>query len=236
MRKRGTFLWNTDASLNKGELITSRRPNKELNKTATDYTTCATCLGSYTKKSIRHHIRTQCSKKPVKGERIITILGRAVEGRLHANASDQLRLVVFPVLREDAIVRLIRYDWILIIYGNKLCAKYIPSYQHNMIRARLRLAGRVLYALKNVNPEITDYSSIYQPKFYDSLIEAIRIVARFDPIKNEFNAPATAAFAVTQIKHIGLFLTAEYIKKDEPENQNRTENFLTLVVWTLESV
>lgn len=135
---------------------------------------------------MRHHV-AKCTKKPLNGERVVTVLGRAVEGRLHANASDRLRLVVFPVLREDAIVRLIRYDWIIIIYGNKICVKYTPSYQHNMIRAQLRLAGRVLSALR----EVTDYSSIFNAKIYDSLIQAIRIVAWYDPISDEFKSPAT---------------------------------------------
>lgn len=228
LRKKGQFDWNTNPNINKGVMITSRRPNAFLGRTPSDFTTCSNCLGYYVKNNIRHHV-PKCTGRLLNGERAVIVLGRAVEGRLHVNASDRLRLVVFPVLREDAVVRLIRYDWIIIIYGNKLCAKYTPSFQHAMIRARLRLAGRILYCIREINPDITDYASIFNPKFYDSLVEAIKVVARYDPDHNEFNAPATASFAVTQIKQIGLILTTEYIKKEDFEKKTRTDNFLTVL-------
>ncbi|XP_037025624.1 uncharacterized protein LOC119067001 [Bradysia coprophila] len=98
-----------------------------------------------------------------------------------------------------------------------------------MIRARLRLAGRLLFAVKKINKEITDFASIYNPKAYDSVVEAIRTIAGFDSRSNEFKSPATAAAAVTHVKQIAVYLIAEWIKKDEPENQRTTENFLKLM-------
>lgn len=94
------------------------------------------------------------------------VAGKTVEARLHVSASDTLRLVVFPVLQEDEIVRLIIYDWLIILYGNKLCLKYTQHYQHNMIRARLRLIGRFLHAAKSLNSEINKLAKIYAPKYF----------------------------------------------------------------------
>lgn len=175
-KKKGMLIWNTNAQLNNCEFITSRRPNPKLNKKAEDYTTCPSCLGPFTKNNIRHHV-AECMKQRMKGEHTIAS-GTAAEGRMDANASDRLRLVIFPVLRQDEIVKLIRYDWLLIIFGNRLCMKYTAHYQHNMIRARLRLVGRLLHTLRTMNPLVTDFASIYNPKLYDSMIDAVRAVGR----------------------------------------------------------
>lgn len=229
IRKRGRFIHNGDSKINKGRLQTARRPNPKRNKGGAGFITCPACQEELTKTSIRYHMK-RCKNVPtMKGQRMIQILGRAIEGRLHPKASDRLRLVVFPVLREDSIVRLIRYDWLIISYGNILCMKYIPHYQHNMIRARLRLAGRLLSAIKVIDGDVTDFASIYQPKFYDALVDAIRLVAGYDPTLNEFRAPATASAAVTHVKQIAVYLIAEYIKRDLPEEQRQTENFLKLM-------
>lgn len=52
------------------------------------------------------------------------IMGRKVTCRLHPLANNVLKKTVFPVMREDDVTRLIRYDELLILYGNKLCIKY----------------------------------------------------------------------------------------------------------------
>jgi len=49
-----------------------------------------------------------------------------------------------------------------------------------MIRSRLRLRGRFLSALKIINPNIDDFVSLYSPKYYDDIIEAVNKVAGFD--------------------------------------------------------
>lgn len=179
IRKAGTLMWNTDSSLNNGELIVSRRPHLKLNKTATDYLICPNCIGTYTITNLRNHY-AHCTNNQFKGVRTIKVLARAVEGRTSAEANDQLREVI-PVMKEDSIVQLIRYDWLLIAYGNLLCMKYSFHFQQNMIRAKLRLAGRVLQALRNINSEVTDFASIYNPTHYKSLIDAIKVVGKFDP-------------------------------------------------------
>lgn len=69
-------------------------------------------------------------------------------GRIHECANETVRKIVFPILREDDVTRCIRYDKLLIIYTNKLCIKYSHQHQHDMIRARLRLLGRFLMAVK----------------------------------------------------------------------------------------
>ncbi|EFN87497.1 hypothetical protein EAI_11311, partial [Harpegnathos saltator] len=143
LRKKGNFLHNVDSRFNNGNLITCRRPQKRIKRDAKDYTACAKCKGFYAKNSIRHHFRN-CDLKQGQSLKSTLALGRKIIGRIHQNACQQLRDNILPVMREDNIVRLIRYDSLIINYGNKMCKKYTLQHQHDMIRAHLRLLGRYL--------------------------------------------------------------------------------------------
>lgn len=50
IRRKGNYLYNTDATCNKGELIVCRRPGESSKKTACDFICCASCKGFFTKK------------------------------------------------------------------------------------------------------------------------------------------------------------------------------------------
>lgn len=214
---------NTNIIYNDGTLLVPHRPNTI--RKATEYTTCPNCLFTVTISNSRKHI-SKCIDPKIKGSRTYKILGTTVEGRLHSTASDTLRLVIFSVLKEDEIVRLIRYDWLIILYGNKLCLKYGPNhFQHNMVRARLRLMGRFLQAAKQLNSNITELAQLFNPKFVDLVVDAIALVARINRIKNSCEAPAVAENLVTYIKQIELLLEAEYVKRQDKESLKQVINF-----------
>lgn len=143
-------------------------------------------------------------------------------------ANYTLRNVEFPVLREDNITRAIRYDDLIILYGNKLCIKYKPQHQHEMIRARLRLIGRFLLALRDINKDISDFKSLYHPKRYDDCVSAINVVAGYDENEKMCRAPAVAANLSTLLKHIDNILIAEYIKQEETEKK-AVKDFIKLL-------
>lgn len=210
LRRRGNYLFNTNPTYNKGELIVCRRPTESKKRTARDFICCAGGKGFFTKNNIRHHVK-ECTQKTI--GRCVNILGRKVQGRIHECANSILRNVVFPVLREDDVIRLIRYDEILIIYGNKLCLKYKHQHQQDMIRSRLRLLGRFLQALKNINKNVTDFYSIYHPSIYDNCITAVNKVAGFNTDTKVYAAPSIASRIGTLIKQIGNLGIAECIKK-----------------------
>ncbi|XP_036150600.1 GATA zinc finger domain-containing protein 14-like [Monomorium pharaonis] len=212
LRRRGNYLYNTDPTYNKGELIVCRRPTESRKKAAHDFICCAGCKGFFTKNNIRHHFK-QCTKKIV--GRTVKVLGRKVQGRIHESANSILRNVVFPILREDDIIRLIRYDELLITYGNKLCIKYKHQHQQDMIRARLRLLGRFLKAIKKINKNVTDFFSIYHPSIYDDCITAVNQVAGYNTSTKVYAAPSVASRIGTLIKQIGNLAIAECIKQNK---------------------
>ncbi|XP_067217009.1 uncharacterized protein [Linepithema humile] len=230
IRKNGNFKFNTNSEVNNGKLIVCRRPNEKYNKSATDFIACGKCKGFFTKQTIRHHSR-KCLKKDFSKNKCIMIMGRRITCRIHHLASETLAKTVFPVMREDEVTRIIRYDELIILYANKLCIKYTAQHQHDMIRARLRLLGRFLLALRNINTSIKDFKSLYHPRVYfDDCISAINIVAGYDKEENVYKTPAVAANLSTLLKHVGNLLIIEYIKTDASEKKKLVKDFLKLLV------
>ncbi|OXU18597.1 hypothetical protein TSAR_015873 [Trichomalopsis sarcophagae] len=169
IRTRGDFLHNSQERYNSGALIVSRRPNEKRQKDADSYSSCPQCGKYLNNRSAYIHIRNCKDEEDnsIKNSRTYRVMGRQVMGRIHSEASDVLRNIVFPVLREDNITKCIRYDKLIILYDNKLCTKYKPQYQHDMIRNRLRTLGRFLTEIRKINKNITDFTSVINHRSYD---------------------------------------------------------------------
>ncbi|XP_011313619.1 uncharacterized protein, partial [Fopius arisanus] len=95
-----------------------------------------------------------------------------------------------------------------------------------MIRARLRLIGRFLAAIKHINPAIPDLASVYTPTNYDSSIDAVRQVAQYDTITNIFRTPTVAANLGTYLTQIGEILMVECIKRDDDSKLKEVKKFM----------
>ncbi|XP_063978674.1 uncharacterized protein LOC135163296 isoform X1 [Diachasmimorpha longicaudata] len=229
IRKNGDFVFNSDRRFNDGSLIVCRRPTPKMRKTAEDFTVCANCKGQYSKSVVRHHFR-ECAKHDGKNQRIVLVKGKKIAARVHSRASVDVRNKIFPYLREDEVVKSIRYDELVTLYANKMCEKH-GTHQHlfQMIRAKLRLLGRFLIAIRKIENRIENFSDVYQPRFYDAAVDAVRVVAKFDPEKKIFDAPAVAAGYGTLLKKVGEILRSECIKKERVDEQKRLEDFLKLL-------
>lgn len=229
IRRNGNFSFNTESKYNDGELIVCRRPNIKMLRNAQDFQACINCKGFFSKNTLRHHFR-YCSNPSMKRNRSIMVLGRSITARIHKAANPILTKVVFPVLREDDITRLVRYDELLIKYANKLCDKYKLQHQHDMIRSRLRLLGRFLAALKVINHDIDNFTSLYHPKYYDDIIHAVNEVAGFDKKSNLYKTPSNATNLGTLLKQVGNTLITECIKNSDCVRKQTTEDLLKLIV------
>lgn len=161
-------------------------------------------------------------------ERVTSQLASSVEGRYHENTSALLKKV-FDRCRNDDVIRDIKFDWLAIVYGNNETSQYSKPRHIPMIRNRMRLIGRVLRALKTIEPAVSELAHLYIPRHYDRVVDAIRAVARVDEVRCEFVAPATASKAVTAIRKIGKLLHVQYIMQDNREKQRITQDFLTVM-------
>lgn len=146
IREKSNFVYDTNKGYNTGQLIVSRRPHKTFNRTVKDFKVCPTCKGFLSKTSIRRHYK-KCDVNIIAGDKTLLVKSRIVHGQIHKKANITLKNKIFPSLRSDEVSDIIRFDELIIIYGNKMSEKYRSSHLHKMIRSKLRLIGRLLLEL-----------------------------------------------------------------------------------------
>lgn len=229
LRKEGDFYYNVSNDVNSGELIVCRRPiEKPTKPTALNYVACPKCKGFFNKQNLRHHTE-HCIKQKRKGTRVCHVLSRQIMGRYASQADNILRQIVMLRCRNDKITRLIRYDELIMEYGNKLCLKYPSPHHHNMIRQRLRQLGRFLLEMKQECQDIGDLSAVYHPKYYRLCIDVINVLAGFDTSTKTYKIPSLATSLGTLLKTAGKTLISLTIFEDNVVRQKQVENFLTLL-------
>lgn len=84
--------------------------------------------------------------------------------------------------------------------------------------------------LKKINKEVLEFETLYDPKFYNSVISAIHIVVGFDQVTNTFKAPSSAYNIGSLIKKIGNLLVSDCIKNHNIIKKTNTEDFLKLLI------
>ncbi|XP_043266785.1 uncharacterized protein [Venturia canescens] len=225
LRLQGNYIFNTDKRYNTtGKLLVSRRPKTK--REAAEYRTCHNCKGCFSKKTIRRHFKI-CVGTSSKHKRSNIVLSRRIEGRIHNDASKRL-VAVFSILREDDVIRLVRYDDLLIRFGNCMCEKYRKQQQESMIRNRLRTLGRLLQVMKENNPAVTDFKSIYHPKLYRTMLQAVKMMAGYDEETGEVKTPSIVVSIGIYIKAVGELLKLWTIENDDDEHQKLVEKYLFL--------
>ncbi|XP_066596703.1 putative leucine-rich repeat-containing protein DDB_G0290503 [Prorops nasuta] len=227
IRKKGDYNYNTNKTVNNGNLIVLRLPSKDKNRSTNDYIACANCKGHYMRSSIRHHF-AKCTNYTFKGERSINILCKMVDGKLHESANKVVRKEIFPYIRDGPIKDVIRYDVLLVLYANTLTDKYSHD-NFWVIRSKLRFSGRFLIAIKKIRNEIVDFASIYRPKYLKYCLKAASIVAGYNEDLKSFKAPSNILFLGNILKQIGKLLEMLYIAKKDNDKQKMTQNFNNLI-------
>lgn len=228
IRKKGNFQHNGDVFYNTGTIIPTRR-TCSANKTNSDYISCSSCFGLYSKLSIRKHFRV-CNKASLPGKRNILILGRTIEADISPKAGHILKTQIFPVLREDIYTMPLRYDELLIKFANQMCIKYPKAHNYPMIRNKIRLVGKIMHEMKKIDDTIQQFADIFVPRQYDNVIKSIQIVAGLDNSGQHFKSPSTASAAGTLLKKCAKFFITEIIKNDDNDAKILSvKNFINLL-------
>lgn len=164
----------------------------------------------------------------IKNKRSNMIDGRKQTQYIHSVANKILKTKVFPVLRDDEISRSVRYDELVIKFGNKLTEKYSSEHHYDMIGSNLRLIGRFKIELNKINPDIVELKDIFKPHLFDICIKALRNVAHWDEDLMWFKTPAVAQNLTSLIKKIGKKQRVELIKEEDENLKSELENILLL--------
>ncbi|KAK0178566.1 hypothetical protein PV327_007444 [Microctonus hyperodae] len=213
--------------LKDGEKLVTRQPNAKNQKKASEYKTCHKCLGAFY--SIHRH-RLKCLGESSMHHRSNPALSRAVSGHIHKNSNQKLRKI-FSVMRDDDVTRVLRYDALLIAFGNELCDKYTKQQQHDMIRSRLRDLGKLILKVhENQDNEkyIYDFSSLIDPQMHKYTLTAIKEINGADSDNRSCRAPSTALSYGIYIKKIARCYRRQCLENEEYDNLETIKYFLQL--------
>lgn len=87
---------------------------------------CKHCKGYFSKRTLRIHY-AKCNSKHKKGQRGQLIEGKQLMGYAHNHANDIMRRKIIPSFNDDNVSKSIKYDELLILFGNKLYDTYTFS-------------------------------------------------------------------------------------------------------------
>nr|CAI5840284.1 unnamed protein product [Callosobruchus analis] len=221
LRKKGSFEYNAKTVSFNQPLIVERTCGL---KSINDYSVCPHCKGTFVKNSIRKHY-ARCIPNYKTGDRSISTKSKALIHRLHPKACTVLKTFIFPKLRGDDITQIIRYDELVIQFGNSLCAKYRLQHLHKMIRAKLRLLGRFMLQMRKLDSNIRDLASLLSPEYFDTVMIAVNHMAGFDSNTYTYRTPATAADIGTTLKKCAKLFITICIKNKDNEKKLDAEDF-----------
>lgn len=231
IRLKGSYEFNTNEQYNSGELIVSRRPNRKYNRNADHYIPCTKCKNYFSKVTIHRHVRNcQNYLKDVKyrGYRHIQVAGRVLAKRIHPKANIIMKEKICPQLHPGIISDTIRYDELIILFGNKLTCKYRQPHLRYHIRQILRTLAKLVLVLKEIDCNITELKDLFVPKNYDTFLAAVNRMAKLNNDTNEYEIPSLATRLGNFVNKCGNLLVTEYIKKCESEKRMHVKHFLKI--------
>lgn len=141
--------------------------------------------------------------------------------RIHREACDMLRRNVFPLLQEDTVVETMRYDELLILFGNRLCRKFEGPQFCDMIAKRLRLLGNLLIKIKRDSAHVDDFFTLFRPENYHATLSAVLLLAGH----NGF----VLLLGLQLIQQMARLCIDLYKERQDRRKQARAELFLTLL-------
>ncbi|KAJ8951251.1 hypothetical protein NQ317_000558, partial [Molorchus minor] len=216
LRKKGDYIFNTQLKSENEEIVVCRQSLKTEKAARKKNVPCPHCLGYYSKLSIRHHIE-KCMPRPNKLLKRVNIQAecRRLQNNIHQIASEDLQTKIFPILNDDDVTNVIRYDEACTSHGAQ-------------IRSNLRTLGRLILAIKELNPTINNLYEALDACYVDLIIKGIDKVAGLDTTSNLYKSPATAMLLSTELKKLSKLLHMEFIKKGDIQSQKRMEDLYTV--------
>ncbi|KAH0561064.1 hypothetical protein KQX54_012050 [Cotesia glomerata] len=126
LRKKGNHIFNMKQRKKEDGtpslLKVVRCPNNTSKQGGGNFAVCFKCKGWYKKNNLRHHYR-DCQDGATSSKGILA-KARRIQGQIHERASKPMRHKILPYMKLTEHVKLIRYDLLIILFGNEECTKY----------------------------------------------------------------------------------------------------------------
>lgn len=184
--RSGDFYHNCEVlSLKQGQLILTRRPNKqELSCTSySEYGPCPECLGFLLKRQLWHHLKYTCTSKgkrlnedecKITGKGPIAESGALLNGILAKNWETGF-LDIINHFRNDEISSRCKQDDTIMRYGAFLFEKYSCT-QSELIRQSMRQLGRLTLEMMRQGECFQNLCEVLIPEKFDLIVIATKVI------------------------------------------------------------
>ncbi|CAG9818113.1 unnamed protein product [Phaedon cochleariae] len=176
-------------SYKESEKIVPARISKFIPPVKSAYSSCPYCQIILKKQSLIRHVLQSCTKKDSKHSRGVLKMSKAISESIHDRANDVVRKLLFPALRDGPVKEAIRFDSLLILYGNEMACKYRSQHHYPMIRNRLIRMAKVLLRMKEISASVNNFGDMLRPQMFDNLIEIINSMREYDTHTGNYRKP-----------------------------------------------
>lgn len=184
LRNKGNFLANSGNKCTKPV----RRPTGH-NIVSNDYLPCEFCYGYFLRKQLWRH-RKKC---PMNSDNRALTQASAQNFLLkHLRIDEQLKTKVFPHMRGDRISFIAKKDLLICAFGARYLKTHRDKHFIHVTSRKMRELSKLLIQLQKINCDIKNLFKALRPQYYDTVVQAVKTVAKYNEEDNSFSAPTYA--------------------------------------------
>ncbi|XP_050516376.1 uncharacterized protein LOC126891238 [Diabrotica virgifera virgifera] len=218
LKKKGNFIKNSQECV---------KPVKQGLQPSQSFLPCSNCLGFYRSKFLYRHRKIclggQSSRhSQAEGQNFLLKNVKKIDQRL----KDE----VFPRMRPDKISLEAKNDFLICAFGARYLKIHREKHHINVTSRKMRELSRILIEFKKIKACTSNLFEALKPKFYDDLVDATKLVSKYDTEKDLFFSPTYALNIGTSLKQC-CDIALHMISKMEPtiETANCESNLKTLI-------
>lgn len=183
LRKQGNFIKNS---------LKFSKPvhTSLLNDCEENYAVCPFCLGSYSRRLLWRHKRI-CPMNKSEATKSLSE-GQSLLIPHYSQLCPALKEKVFPRMLADTISLTAKKDSLICAYGSRYINTHREQHQINVCSRKMRELAKVLIESKKINSEIKNFFDLLQPQYFDIVVQAVKVIAKYDQQKDIFGSPTFA--------------------------------------------
>ena len=221
----GDFIYNTDSTLNKGDLRVVKNSQIE-DRDVSEYLRCETCNGMILVSNSTVHLK-RCAGIKVFNSHDALRMGRKLFPVCHQKASSWMRQYVLAYMRRDKVFRAIQFDPLIIDYGNEISC-HLRGHQHkDNICTQLRRLGKIKIELQVTCEKTDNLSNFLTPNQSEAFVQVIEKLANGGKLaEDRLEKPTVAQNMATLIKALANAQMHAHLKNGNHLLRDEVKDFL----------
>lgn len=225
LRNKGNHSHNVEV-LKKGEgfIIPVKRPTKSVS--ASCYLPCKQCLGYYVAKDMWKHIK-QCPLTEEKKRQSKHLQSEcALLLPMAEGTSSAFKEKVLAKMINDDVSWLAKNDETILQLGQRIMGSVDDAvHLFQYVSQKMREVSRLLLVVRDLNPELQTIQDCIHPKYFDTVVQAVKLASGYDSGGNTYKTPSLALKLGHSIRKCAMIVKSKGIKTEDEDLQRRGKDF-----------